>query len=84
MARRKRKIPPDSADGQRASHVEVGDAERVLLDEIAARLNLVAHQAAEQVVRLVRFADLTCSRVRASGSRVVSHSCSAFISPRPL
>jgi hypothetical protein len=56
-----------------------------VLDELAAGLDHVAHQLGEEVVGLVDMSStLTCSSVRASGSSVVSHSWSGFISPSPL
>ena len=33
-------------------HVEVSDVERVVFDELAARLDLIAHQCREHLVRL--------------------------------
>ena len=67
-----------------SSDVQVGDAEGVLLDELAAGFDDVAHQAGEDLVGDVRLRDLDRSSERLAGSSVVSHSCSAFISPRPL
>ena len=64
--------------------VQIGDAERVFLDELAARLHDVAHQAREDFVGNVGLIDYDASIERFSGSSVVSHNCSAFISPRPL
>ena len=59
--------------------------ERVVLDEFAARLDHIAHQLGEQLVGLVgMLAPSPRSRERAFSSSVVSHSCSGFISPRPL
>ena len=63
--------------------VQVAHVERVLLDELAARLDRVAHQRREDVLGLVVLGR-TCSSVRVAGSIVVSQSSSAFISPRPL
>src|SRR5262249_40197798 len=37
--------------GKTVSNVEIGDGERVLLDELAARLDLIAHQRREDIVR---------------------------------
>ena len=59
--------------------------QRVLLNEIAARLDLLAHEDAEHLVGLQRVLERSlCSSVRVSGSSVVSHSSSPSISPRPL
>ena len=56
------RLPPAaprlSASLRRPSHVQVGDRERVLLDELAARLDDVAHQAREDLVGLAEVADL--------------------------
>src|SRR5215213_11206193 len=41
-----------------ALNVQIGDAERVLLDELAPRLDHVAHQLAEEVVGVGRVLDL--------------------------
>src|SRR5262245_44123216 len=43
--------------GGARSHVQVGDFERVLLDELPARLDLVAHQDGEDRVRRDRVLD---------------------------
>jgi dihydroxyacetone kinase len=65
---------------------QVGDAEGVAWMKlgVAARFDQVAHQLGEQAVVIVASLISTLSRVRALGSSVVSHSCSGFISPRPL
>ena len=66
-------------------HVQIPHFQRVLLDELAAGFDLVAHQDAEQVVG--RAGVVASSPGRACGwpgSSVVSRSSSAFISPRPL
>ena len=69
----------------RASDIEVGDVECVVLDEFAARLDEVAHQAGEESRRSTSASStLTWRSARLSGSSVVSHNWSAFISPRPL
>src|SRR3990167_8034384 len=39
-----------------ALNVQIGDVQRVVLDELAAGLDLVAHQAAEEIVGLVGLA----------------------------
>ena len=69
----------------RGLHVQVPHVERVVLDELAARLDLIAHQRREHLVRLgvVLGAHLQ-QRPVAPGSIVVFHSVSGFISPRPL
>ena len=64
--------------------IEILDVERVVFDELAPRLDLVAHQRREHQVgfHVIFGADLRS--VRVSGFIVVSHSVSGFISPRPL
>jgi uncharacterized ferredoxin-like protein len=64
--------------------VEVADVERVDLDELATRLDEVAHQGREDLLGRSTSPIATSSRLRRAGSIVVSQSCSAFISPRPL
>ena len=65
--------------------VQVADAERVRLDEGAARLDLVAHQLGEDLVGGDAVVDLHPQQApRPCGSMVVSQSCDGFISPRPL
>ena len=66
------------------SDVEVLYIERVVFDEFAARLDLVAHERREHQVSLHVILGLDCARVRVAGFMVVSHSVSGFISPRPL
>src|SRR5580693_7360549 len=44
------------------SHVKVRDAQRVLLDELAPRLDDVAHELDENVVGLVDLADLNLQK----------------------
>jgi hypothetical protein len=65
-------------------HVQIPRFQGVLLDELAAGLDLVAHQNAEEVVggAGVFHGDLqpACGW---PGSSVVSRSSSAFISPSP-
>jgi len=41
-----------------SSNVQIGDAERILLDELAARLDHIAHQAREDLVGDIRLGDL--------------------------
>ena len=57
---------------------------RVLLDELAARLDLVAHQHGEDLVGRLASSMRHELSVRVMGSMVVSQSWSGFISPRPL
>jgi hypothetical protein len=57
---------------------------RVVLDELAARLDHVAHQLGEESSASSTSLTFTCSSERAFSSSVVSQSCSGFISPRPL
>ena len=65
--------------------VQVPDAERVRLDEGAARLDLVAHQLGEDLVGGDAVVDLhPAAAAGPCGSMVVSQSCDGFISPRPL
>ena len=45
--------PQGGSPAPRRSDVEIGHLERVLLDELAARLDDVAHQLDEQVVGVV-------------------------------
>src|SRR5690606_39818502 len=47
-----------TASGVAASDIEVGDVQRVVLDELAARLDDVAHQAGEDLVGHVGILDL--------------------------
>src|SRR4051794_26700581 len=49
---------PTSAVRSRFLHVEVGDAQRIVLDELAARLDHVAHQAREYLVGHIGLSDL--------------------------
>jgi hypothetical protein len=51
-----------------ALDVQVGHFQRVLLDKLPPGLYLLPHQGGENLLR----------------GQGVSHSCSAFISPRPL
>ena len=69
---------------QHPSHIQICHAQRVLLDEFAARLDLVAHQPREHVVGVVGIIDPHLQQRADFGSSVVSQSWSAFISPRPL
>jgi hypothetical protein len=54
------------------------------LDELAARLDNIAHQPREYFIGLAKVADLHLQQRARFLSRVVSQSCSGFISPRPL
>jgi hypothetical protein len=64
--------------------VQISYVERVVLDELAPRLDGIAHQHGEDLIRFNASSILTCNNVRFSGFMVVSQSCSGFISPRPL
>src|SRR5688572_18169626 len=50
-------VPPTSSTARCSSNVEVRDAERVLLDELAARLDDVAHQTGENLIGDIGLAD---------------------------
>ena len=67
-----------------ASDVQIAGAERVFLDELAPRLDLIAHQLAN--ISSASSCDPICtfSSERVSGFIVVAHNCSGFISPSPL
>jgi len=43
---------------KQASHVQIGDAQRVVLDEFAARFDNIAHQFDEKILGLIAFPDL--------------------------
>ena len=88
---RRVKLPIEAATGssQRHSHsllnIEVLYVERVVFDELAARLNVFAHQTSVKMASVsVRSSSFTSSNVRRSGSIVVSHNCCELISPSPL
>ena len=83
-AERAASAPPAAAFRRPRLDVQVLHVERVLLDEVAARLDVVAHQRGEDVVGLDPSSIFTCSSVRRIGFIVVSASWSGFISPRPL
>ena len=53
-------------------HVEIGDGQGVVLDELAPRFDLVAHQSGEQCVGIGRIVHLDQQQQRALGSSVVS------------
>ena len=74
-------LPSRSAD---FLDVEVADVQGVFLDELAARLHVIAHQGREDLFAFDGILEPHSSRVRDSAFIVVSQSCSAFISPRPL
>ena len=54
------------------------------LYELAAWSYIVSHQHGEDISTLAALSIVTCFRIRVSGFIVVSHSCSGFISPKPL
>ena len=56
----------------------------MFFDELTARLDFVPHQDAEHFVGRAHITHATWMSVRLAGSKVVSRSSSAFISPRPL
>jgi tetratricopeptide (TPR) repeat protein len=63
----------------RRAHVE-----GVLFDELPPAFDVFAHQRGEDLLASTASSRRTRSRVRVSAFMVVSHSCSAFISPSPL
>ena len=67
-----------------ALNVQVSNFQCVRLDELTAWLYLVAHQRREELVRSNRIFDGYLQHTASLRSMVVSHSCSGFISPRPL
>ena len=67
-----------------ASDIDVRRFQGVFFDKGAARFNRIAHQRGEQLIGSDGVLTVTRSMRRLSGSMVVSHSCSGFISPRPL
>ena len=64
--------------------IEVLHFERVVLNEDAPRLDLVAHENREQFLGADAVFDRHLQQPARSGFIVVSQSCSGFISPRPL
>ena len=66
------------------SDIEVLDLAGLGRDPVAARLDLLAHELGEVVSASAASSISTRSSVRVAGFMVVSQSCSAFISPRPL
>ena len=69
---------------QQSSNIQIGDGQGILLDKLPARLDVIAHQRREHLISHKGILDGHLQHRRASGSIVVSHSCSGFISPRPL
>ena len=69
---------------QQPSGVKVFHAQRVGLNELAPGFHDIAHQLGEDVVSLGQIVDLHLQQRPRLGSSVVSHSCSGFISPKPL
>jgi hypothetical protein len=65
-------------------NIERRDVQRVLLDELAARLDLVAHQAREDLVAVGHPAHLVPNKSRICGSIMVSQNTLRFISPKPM
>ena len=64
--------------------VEVLDVEGVVFNKFAAGFDVFAHQRGEDGFGFGDVFKLDESSVRRSGSMVVSQSCVAVISPRPL
>ena len=64
--------------------VEILHVEGVVFDKFAARFDVLAHERGEDGLGFGDVFKLDRSRVRRSGSMVVSQSCVAVISPRPL
>src|SRR5438445_7575614 len=56
--RKGREDPGPRGRSQSVSHVEIGDVQRVCLDEVAARLDEIAHQGGEGLLGRVGVADL--------------------------
>ena len=79
----------DVASGERVDrchrlHVEVGDETGVVLDELR-RGSTMSPMSVEKMRSAWAASSIdTCASVRVAGSIVVSRSCAAFISPRPL
>ena len=83
--RRRPRRASRTAGQRRASDVEITHAQRVGLDERAARLDLVAHQRREYLVgRKSRLRSAPCSKRRTSGPSWFPTTGTGFISPRPL
>ena len=57
---------------------------RVFLYELAAWSYIVSHQHGEDIIYVGGIVDCYLFQIRVSGFIVVSHSCSGFISPKPL
>jgi hypothetical protein len=74
----------DLYDTRPTLDVEVLDVERVVFDEFAAGFDVFAHERGEDGLGFGDVFELDLSSVRRSGSMVVSQSCVAVISPRPL
>jgi hypothetical protein len=84
VVRLERERPERDSRTTRASDVKVLHLAGLGLDEVLARRDLLAHQHREDLVGAAAFSLSTRRSVRVSGFIVVSQSCSAFISPRPL
>ena len=66
------------------SNIQVLDVESVFFDELTAGFDVFTHQRGENSSAATASSSFTWRSVRVSWFIVVSHNCSAFISPKPL